>query len=201
MMLFAFLEPWVPVREYKTTLGSKSSGRKSFPGIHCTRWPCALSLNGQNFDDVLYEVDCLEHPYAVVHLSWTGEPEHNPQMAGYATFLGMGTVGRTSHKNGPMWSFLPDSTHYPQATQHRCTIAAKGLVYGSNEAMRVAGARFRFTTRREYLANTLRSVGRASVMPRWARLTWPVRWPPAPRLSVGLSRRRCRAACPSRFPE
>lgn len=75
---FTFLEPWVPVREYGHNLEQEL--QKEIVSGHplYSRRVRAIAQR-TDCDDVLFEVDSAEHPYAVVHLSWTGEPEHDPK--------------------------------------------------------------------------------------------------------------------------
>jgi hypothetical protein len=71
---FTFLRPWVPVREHADNLVVELQREilQSHP------------LYGKNLraiaqrtdcDDVLFDVDSDDFAYAVVHLTWTGEPE------------------------------------------------------------------------------------------------------------------------------
>lgn len=76
--MFSFLAPWTRVGEYADNLESEL--RKEITACHplysLTTRPIAQRTDS---DDVLFEVDSPEFRYAVVHLSWTDEPEHDPR--------------------------------------------------------------------------------------------------------------------------
>ncbi len=75
---FAFLDPWAAVSEYAHNLEQELSREVTagHPLFMCK--PRAIAQRIDN-DDVLFQVDSTEHPYVVVHLSWTGEPENDPK--------------------------------------------------------------------------------------------------------------------------
>jgi hypothetical protein len=74
----AFLEPWVPVRDYASNLEQELQ-REVSQGhpLHAKRVH-AIAQRG-DCDDVLFGIDSSGFGYAVVHLSWTGQRESDPR--------------------------------------------------------------------------------------------------------------------------
>jgi|LSQX01.2.fsa_nt_gb hypothetical protein len=75
---FGILDPWVPIREYAHNL-EQELRKEVGPGHPLYALPVQAIAQRTDSDHVLFEVGSAEHPYAVVHLTWTGEPEHDPK--------------------------------------------------------------------------------------------------------------------------
>jgi hypothetical protein len=73
-----FIQPWVAVGKYAENL-TKELQREVTE--HHVLWRRRVRPLAQRVDcdDVLFEVDGAVNKYAVVHLTWTGEPENDPQ--------------------------------------------------------------------------------------------------------------------------
>ena len=71
---FQFQEPWVSVREHENNLEQELQ-REVSQGHPLYMKRTRAIAQRTDCDDVLFEVDSADFAYAVVHLTWTGEPE------------------------------------------------------------------------------------------------------------------------------
>jgi hypothetical protein len=83
-----FKDPWVRVGPYADNL-LKELLRELGPGHPL--WGRGLRAVAQrtDSDDVLFEVSGVEPLYAVVHLTWSGKPESDPNFPDVKTFASM----------------------------------------------------------------------------------------------------------------
>jgi len=83
---FAFLEPWVPVREHADNLAAELQ-REAMQGHPLYKKVVHAIAQRTDCDDVLFEVDTADFAYAVVHLTWTGEPENDSRWPDTQVFV------------------------------------------------------------------------------------------------------------------
>ena len=74
----SFAKPWAQVTQHAANLEAELR-KEAAPGHPLYMLNVAAIARRVDADDVLFEVDSPGFRYAVVHLSWTGEPEHDPQ--------------------------------------------------------------------------------------------------------------------------
>jgi hypothetical protein len=85
---FSFLEPWTHVRQYASNL-EKELHKETTQGHPLYARKVSAIARRNDSDDVLFEVDSPDFRFAVVHLTCTGESEHDPRWPGtelFATF-------------------------------------------------------------------------------------------------------------------
>jgi hypothetical protein len=69
-----FLKPWAPVTRYAAELEAELR-REVSEGHPLHGYSPSAVARRSDCDDVLFRLDGLEPRYAVVHLTWRGEPE------------------------------------------------------------------------------------------------------------------------------
>jgi hypothetical protein len=69
-----YLEPWVATGEYADNL-VKELEREVTEGHALWKVKTRAIAQRSDSDDVLFEIECQHGKYAVVHLTWSGEPE------------------------------------------------------------------------------------------------------------------------------
>ena len=74
---FEFIPPWVAVGRYADNLTKELLRELTDSHILWRRSVRPLAQRSDR-DDVLFEVEGHIITYAVIHLSWTGEPENDP---------------------------------------------------------------------------------------------------------------------------
>lgn len=74
---FTYADPWTTVREHGENLEQELQKeiRRGHPLYGLTLHAIAQP---KDCDDVLFTVEAGDFPYAVVHLTWTGQPERDP---------------------------------------------------------------------------------------------------------------------------
>jgi hypothetical protein len=76
---FVFVAPWIRVDEDARDLEEEL--RKEVPPGHILHGSVARAIARRNdSDDVLFKIELPNTRYAVVHLTWTGAPEPDPQL-------------------------------------------------------------------------------------------------------------------------
>lgn len=75
---FSFLTPWSRVREHAVNL-ERELHKETAPGHSLYSLKVRAIAQRIDTDDVLFEVDSPDFRYAVVHLSWSDEPECDPR--------------------------------------------------------------------------------------------------------------------------
>jgi len=78
-MKIDFLDPWVAVGEHADNLVKELQREVT---EHHLMWNRKVRAIGQraDADDVLFEIEGPVRSYAVVHLTWSGEPENDPEL-------------------------------------------------------------------------------------------------------------------------
>ena len=76
-MSIDFMEPWVRVGQFDDNL-VKELRREVVNGHPLWNKDVRAIAQRTDSDDVLFEVEGVVPTFAVVHLTWSGEPENNP---------------------------------------------------------------------------------------------------------------------------
>ena len=76
-MSIDFMEPWVRVGQFADNL-VKELRREVVNGHPLWNKDVRAIAQRTDSDDVLFEVEGVLPTFAVVHLTWSGEPENNP---------------------------------------------------------------------------------------------------------------------------
>lgn len=76
---FVWKEPWVPCGADNAVDLARELARELSPGHPLFGLTATAIGRREDRNDVLFHLAEEEHPYAVVHLSWSGRPELDPR--------------------------------------------------------------------------------------------------------------------------